>query len=266
MAFRRRRDPLDGVSPELRRVLDAASAPGLGAELTGQHAATAAFLASSTSPERAVSWSLAKLIATPVAAVVAVTGMTGGVALAAATGNLPAAAQSLASKVGAPAPVGEKAEAQRSATATASLTKTNRGRCTAVTMGNKTTQGKALQAPPLAAAGKATCPAASAPGSQRSATATANLADKPAKPTKPVKPAKPAKPTKPAKPSEPAAPTKPATPTKPAPPAKPVKPATAADPAGAAKTAHPDAASAPSPANVGRDRSAGRPGSAPVRD
>ena len=99
MAFRRRRDPLDGVPPELQRVLDAASAPGLDAELTGQHAATAAFLASSTSPERAVSWSLAKLIATPVAAVVAVTGMTGGVALAAATGNLPAAAQSLASKV-----------------------------------------------------------------------------------------------------------------------------------------------------------------------
>ena len=78
--FRRRRDPLDGVSGELQRVLDAASAPGLDAELTGRHAATAAFLSSSTAPERAVSWSLAKLIATPVAAVVAVTGMTGGVA------------------------------------------------------------------------------------------------------------------------------------------------------------------------------------------
>ena len=70
--FRRRRDPLDGVSGELRRVLDAASAPGLDAELTGRSAATVAFLSSSTAPERAVSWSLAKLVATPVAAVVAV--------------------------------------------------------------------------------------------------------------------------------------------------------------------------------------------------
>ena len=195
MAFRRRRDPLDGVSGELQRVLDAASAPGLGAELTGQHAATAAFLASSTSPERAVSWSLAKLIATPVAAVLAVTSMTGGVALAAATGNLPAAAQSLASKVGAPAPVGGKAGAERSATATASLAKTNRGRCTAVTMGNKTQQGKALQAPPLV--GKTGCATTTKPGSQRSATATANLLDKPAKPVKPAKPAKPARPAAP---------------------------------------------------------------------
>ena len=211
MAFRRRRDPLHGVTGELQRVLDAAAAPGLDAELVGQHAASAAFLSSSTTPERAVSWSLAKLIATPVAAVVAVTGLTGGVALAAATGNLPAVAQSLASKIGAPAPAGEREAGQRgagerSATATANLNKTNRGRCTAVTMGNKAAHGKALQAPPLV--GKTSCPATptkAKPGSQRSATATANLLDKPAKPVKPAKPAKPARPAAPAAAAEPAA-------------------------------------------------------------
>ena len=205
MAFGRRRDPLHGVSGDLQSVLDAAAAPGLDAELVGQRAASAAFLSSSTSPERAVSWSLAKLIATPVAAVVAVTGLTGGVALAAATGNLPAGAQGLASKIGAPAPAGERGEAQRSATATANLAKTNRGRCTAVTMGSKATQGKALQAPPLAGkTGCRTAPAKAEPGSQRSATATANLLDKPAKPAKPVKPAKAAKPAAPATAADPA--------------------------------------------------------------
>ena len=210
MAFTRRRDPLRGVTDELQCVLDAAAAPGLDAELVGQLAASAAFLSSSTTPERAVSWSLAKLIATPVAALVAVTSLTGGVALAAATGNLPAGAQGLASKVGAPTPTpasagepaGERGEAQRSATATANLGKTNRGRCTAVTMGSKVTQGKALQAPPLV--GKTGCAPKAKPGSQRSATATANLANKPAKPAKPVKPVKPAKPVKPVKPAAPA--------------------------------------------------------------
>ena len=229
MAFTRRRDPLRGVTGELQRVLDAAAAPGLDAELVGQLAASAAFLSSSTTPERAVSWSLAKLIATPVAALVAVTSLTGGVALAAASGNLPAGAQGLASKVGAPAPApasaGERGEAQRSATATANLGKTNRGRCTAVTMGSKATQGKALQAPPLV--GKTGCAPKAKPGSQRSATATANLANKPAKPAKPVKAAKPAKP------------------------AKPAAPATAADPAGRPE---------------GAGRSAGRSAHAPGQD
>ena len=226
MAFTRRRDPLRGVTDELQRVLDAAAAPGLDAELVGQHAASAAFLSSSTTPERAVSWSLAKLIATPVAALVAVTSLTGGVALAAASGNLPAGAQGLASKIGAPAPAGERGEAQRSATATANLGKTNRGRCTAVTMGSKATQGKALQAPPLV--GKTGCAPKAKPGSQRSATATANLANKPAKPVKPAKPAKPA------------------------------APATATDPAGRSKgAARPESAGRPE--GAARPESAGRP-------
>ena len=250
MAFRRRRDPLHGVTGDLQRVLDAAAAPGLDAELVGQHAASAAFLSSSTTPERAVSWSLAKLIATPVAAVVAVTGLTGGVALAAATGNLPAGAQSLASKVGAPAPAGERGEAQRSATATANLGKTNRGRCTAVTMGSKATQGKALQAPPLA--GKTGCAPKAKPGSQRSATATANLVDKPAKPVKPVKPAKPAKPAAPATAADPAGQ-----------PTTPGRPEDAARPEGAARpedATRPEGATRPESAARPEGRSAQTPG------
>ena len=251
MAFRRRRDPLHGVTGELQRVLDAAAAPGLDAELVGQHAASAAFLSSSTTPERAVSWSLAKLIATPVAAVVAITGMTGGVALAAATGNLPAGAQSLASKIGAPAPAGEREAGQRgagergagerSATATANLNKTNRGRCTAVTMGNKAAHGKALQAPPLV--GKTSCPATptkAKPGSQRSATATANLLDKPAKPVKPAKPAKPARPAAPAAATDNAA-----------------RPDSASRPEGATR---PDSATRPEVATRPEGRSADAPG------
>ena len=177
MAFGRRRDPRP--TPDLQRVLDDAAAPGHDAELLGLTAATAAFVFASHAPEPALSWSLAKLITAPVLAVMALTATTGGVALAAATGNLPNTAQRLASHLGAPAP---DADQTRSATATANLTKTNRGRCTAVTMGNKDSNGKALKAAPLSSAAAANCPARTAPGSQRSETATARLENKLAKP------------------------------------------------------------------------------------
>ena len=127
---RRRQDPLADLPSELQRVLTAAAAPGHPSELTGLGAATAAFTSANLS-ERAVSWNIAKIIATPVAAVVAVTGLTGGVALAAATGHLPDAAQLVASKVGAPEPESAKTDdagSQRSATATAALTKPTPGR------------------------------------------------------------------------------------------------------------------------------------------
>ena len=203
---RRRQDPLADLPPELQRVLAAATAPGHASELTGLGAATAAFTAANPS-ERAMSRTLTKLIATPVAAVVAVTGLTGGVALAAATGNLPTAAQQLASKIGAPAPgsaandsnVANNTDAagagnQRSATATAALTKPTPGRCKAVTrIGSNSSAAKAA---PLSGAG---CVTPKVPGSQRSATATANLLNKPAKPGKPAtattgKPAEPGQP------------------------------------------------------------------------
>lgn len=189
---RDRQDPLSGLPPELQRVLDAAAAPGRPSELEGLSAATAAFM-SSTPPERAVSWSLAKLVATPVAAVVAVTGLTGGVALAAATGSLPDAVQDFAANLGAPAADRDETDGPATPTATVKL---NRGRCVAVTMGNKTTQGKALQTAPLSAAASA-CPSAAAPGSNRSETATAILESKPAKSAKPT--AKPDKSAKPAR-------------------------------------------------------------------
>ncbi|MBC7372394.1 MAG: hypothetical protein H7323_00190 [Frankiales bacterium] len=186
---RRRQDPFADLPSELQRVLNAAAAPGHASELTGLEAATAAFT-STTLLERPVSWTLAKLIATPVAAVVAVTGLTGGVALAAATGHLPGPAQQLASKVGAPAPnsaATDEAGSQRSATATAALTKPTPGRCNAVTRIGA--NSPAAKAAPLSGAG---CTSVKAPGSQRSETATATLKDKPVKATKPAKPAKPA--------------------------------------------------------------------------
>lgn len=200
---RRRQDPLAGLPPELQRVLDAAAAPGHASELTGLGAATAAFT-SANHLERPVSWTLAKLIATPVAAVVAVTGLTGGVALAAATGNLPGAAQQLASKVGAPAPQADDAGSQRSATATAALSKPTPGRCKAITRIG--VSSPATKAAPHTVTG---CATVKAPGSQRSETATAILKDKPAKATKPTKPVKPATPatapaSKPLEPGQPA--------------------------------------------------------------
>lgn len=206
---RRRQDPLAGLPPELQRALDAAAAPGHASELTGLGAATAAFT-SATLSERPVSWTLAKLVATPVAAVLAVTGLTGGVALAAATGHLPDGAQQLASRAGAPAPdratttrpdQSDQAGSQRSATATVALAKPTPGRCNAVTRIGA--GSPAAGAAPLSGAG---CAGLKAPGSQRSATATARLQAKPAKPAKAAKATRPAKPAKPARPVQAAEP------------------------------------------------------------
>lgn len=234
---RPRQDPLVGLPPELQRVLGAAAAPGRPSELEGLTAATAAFTCSSTSatrPERAVSWFVK--LATPVVAVVTVTGMTGGVALAAATGSLPDSVQQLASNLGAPAPDSDD-EVQRPATATATIGTGGRGRCVAVTMGAKQTRGRALQASPLAAAVANGCPTKAAPGSNRSATATAVLKAKPARPAKPAKPKTAARPAKPEKAAKPAKPEKPVTPAKPVRPAGAGKPAEAGKPSGAGKSA-----------------------------
>ena len=174
-------------TPALQRVLDDAAAPGYDAELAGLHDAVLAFATTSHTPVRAVSWSLAKLVAAPIAALVAVTSLGGGVALAAATGNLPDAVQNLAGKLGAPAP-GERADkgaddlqAHRPDTR-ATPTRVGQGRCIAITRGGKDTRGTALQSAPLAAAVAEGCPASAVPGSQRSRTAKGEVADKAVKP------------------------------------------------------------------------------------
>ena len=177
-------------------MLDDAAAPGYDAELAGLHAAVLAFSTTSHTPVRAVSWSLAKLVAAPIAALVAVTSLGGGVALAAATGNLPDAAQGLAAKLGAPAPDeradtgADDVEAHRPDTG-ATPARTGQGRCTAITVGGKDAHGKALQSAPLAAAVAEGCPGSALPGSQRSRSAKDEVAVKAVKPAAPVKPVKP---------------------------------------------------------------------------
>ena len=182
-------------TPALQRVLDDAAAPGYDAELVGVHAAVLAFATTPYAPAHAVSWSLARFVATPVAALVAVSSLGGGVALAAATGSLPDAVQGIAAKLGAPAPdqPGTRAPDPRTPSRDeprpgtgAAPTQTGEGRCTAVTVGGKDGgAGRALQSAPLSAAVATGCPYRAAPGSRRSETAQDRLADKPGKPGKP---------------------------------------------------------------------------------
>ena len=102
MTRRRAHDDLrpTAQSAALQRLLADASAPALPGELDGLTAATAAFTATRRKPVKTL---IAKLLAAKAVAVSATTVTLGGVALAAATGALPAPAQNAAHDlVGAP--------------------------------------------------------------------------------------------------------------------------------------------------------------------
>ncbi len=145
-------------TPELQALLGAAAAPTHEDELAGLTAAVTAFSLAKPPPRRNPMMSvLAKLIA--VKALVATIGAAtvGGVALAAATGTLPAPIQTVAhNTVGAPSAVSSEEEVDATETpeqADATPTKTATpspnlvGLCRAYGAGVATSHGKALENP-----------------------------------------------------------------------------------------------------------------------
>jgi hypothetical protein len=168
MTRRRAREPeqglLDGMDADsaLARLLADASAPAQPDELDGLSAALTAFSASQLRPRRSpVKTILASLLATKALAVTAAAASIGGVALAAATGSLPPAAQNAAHNLvrapaGAhsdgtddvnertsPATIRATPSAKPSATPSPSLV----GLCRAYSAGVATANGKALDNP-----------------------------------------------------------------------------------------------------------------------
>jgi hypothetical protein len=151
--------PLDGALPadsSLGRLLADAAAPAQEHELDGLSAALNAFCASRPTPRRSpVKTLLASLLAAKGVAAAAATASIGGLALAAATGSLPPAAQNAAHDlVRAPAASSQSADADnKSDTATqqsapsATPSPSMIGLCRAYSAGVATSKGKALDNP-----------------------------------------------------------------------------------------------------------------------
>ena len=165
MTNRRTREPenlLEGALPAdspLGRLLADAAAPAQQHELEGLSAALNAFRASRPTPRRSpVKTLLASMLAAKGIAAAAVAASIGGLALAAATGSLPPAAQNAAHDLvrapaasSQPVAVDSKADTASQSAASATPSPSLVGLCRAYSAGVATSNGKALDNPAFTA-------------------------------------------------------------------------------------------------------------------